>query len=160
MSLSSYFCKLDAVSGDNDVIALWKNMFAIHEWFENYCDDKYDYSDYYAYYNGNDENDDKGYTVRKNDMEALKKLCEELISKVFGDDVDYRSLRKNLSDRLAELDGFSPDVQEFLNENFSDTMGLQDYDEWFFSDILDIIKVMDKELNDTSVCRYSYCYSY
>ena len=97
-------------------VGYWRKANHIHKWFVDNCQD---------------EDDCKPYYVSREQLKALRKLCEEILK----------------DSTLAEV--YLPTQEGFF-------FGSEEYGEWYFDDLKDTIKIIDKCLKLPEEWEFEY----
>lgn len=128
---------------ENNEVAYWRKANAIHNWMVKNVQNNVDNCEYYP--------------ISKEQIESLKKLCEDLKSKIKlkkGLVVDYYFFNGFGKEIPHHVSGKVVDNIEICEEMLPTTSGFffgsTNYDEWYYDQILNTIEQLDKILKETN----------
>lgn len=136
---------LNKVTYINEEVGYWRKANQIHKWFVD---------------NVQDGKDDCGtYDVYTGHLEKLLELCKEVRSKaklVFGKIKNGQQF-KNGKWEDVYVDGKyienAEEISKILPTEDGFFFGSTDYDEWYYSDIIDTIQMLEKVLKEDAEYR-------
>lgn len=129
----------------------WRKANQIHNWFVKNVQ--------------NDVDDCETYIVTKEQLEELKYVCEQLLSKIEMQDAKIQNGSRYVNGEMELImeDGktvANPEIcAELLPSQGGFFFGSTDYDEYYVQDIKSTVKILDEVLSETDWETETICYS-
>lgn len=141
-------------------VGYWRKANAIHKWFVDNVQKGVD--------------DCKPYDVEKDDLETLKALCLkalekkqrylELVNKCsihqesFADGGDDDTFYSKETEDDKELEKIEEELDSILPTQSGFFFGSTTYDEWYFNNLENTVKIIDKIFEEDPNCSQDYYY--
>lgn len=132
-------------------VGYWRKANAIHKWFVDNVQKGVD--------------DCKPYYVEKDDLETLKALCLKALEKKQR----YLELRNKIQDNFEngitdnkiideEMTKIEEELDSILPTQSGFFFGSTQYDEWYFNDLENTVRIIDKIFEEDPNCSQDYYY--